>query len=103
MPSLPPFPFATFRVSETSMQPALRPGENVFVLRWFRPRVGDIVVVRDPESPRQFLLKRLSRRTADGTWEVRADNANVGRDSRHFGPVASSLLVGRVVWRYAKR
>jgi nickel-type superoxide dismutase maturation protease len=103
MSRLPPFPIGRFVVADTSMQPALSPGDRVLVLRWFKPRNGQLVVLRDPESPRQYLLKRLAHRTAAGAWEVRADNPNVGRDSRHFGPVPTPLLVGKVVWRYATR
>ncbi|MBV8718134.1 MAG: nickel-type superoxide dismutase maturation protease, partial [Chloroflexi bacterium] len=30
------------------MHPALRPGDRVVVATWLAPRVGDIVVLRDP-------------------------------------------------------
>jgi nickel-type superoxide dismutase maturation protease len=82
------------------MQPALRPGDRVLVSRWPRPRVGHIVVLRDPDNPAHFLAKRLTERTADGRYMVSGDNPNVSRDSRSFGSVPRALLVGRVLWRY---
>ena len=99
---LPPFPLARFAVADTSMQPALRPGDRVVVVRWFSPRARDIVVVRDPAYPKRFLVKRLSER-APGGFVVLSDNPNVGTDSRVFGPVRREQLVGKVVWRYGTR
>jgi nickel-type superoxide dismutase maturation protease len=90
-----------FVVADTSMQPALRHGDRVLVATWLRPRVGDIVVLRDPEAHNTFLLKRVAQFTSDGRAVVRGDNAYVSRDSRHFGPVPKTLIVGRVVYRYA--
>jgi signal peptidase I len=31
---------------------------------------------------------------------VMADNRNAGEDSRHWGPVAQTQIVGRPVWVY---
>jgi nickel-type superoxide dismutase maturation protease len=101
--ALPIWPLLTVRVVETSMQPALRPGDRLLVLRWPRPRSGDIVVVRDPEYPKRLLVKRLTERTPHGDYVLRADNPNVGRDSRDFGALPPRLMVGKVVWRYGTR
>jgi len=90
-----------FVVRDTSMQPAFRPGDRLVIARWMRPRQGDAVVVRDPERPSTFLVKRVGRLAANnGDLVVQGDNPNVSRDSRHFGPVPRRLLVGRVVYRY---
>jgi nickel-type superoxide dismutase maturation protease len=93
-------PVARFVVADSSMQPALRPGDRVLVSRWSRPRPGHIVMLRDPEHPSQTLAKRLAARTADGMYMVRGDNPNVSRDSRTFGPVPRRLIIGVVFWRY---
>ena len=103
MPALPQFPLARFVVADTSMQPALQPGERVLVWRWTRLRAGDIVVLRDPDRPHQYLVKRLGNRAKNGAYEVHGDNPNVSRDSRHFGAVPRTLLVGRVIYTYARR
>lgn len=100
MALLPVWPLLSVRVVETSMQPSLRPGDRLIVNRWSCPRSGDIVVVRDPDYPKRLLVKRIASRTAEGAYVVLADNPNVSRDSRTFGPLPPGLVVGKVVWRY---
>jgi nickel-type superoxide dismutase maturation protease len=95
-----PLPFRRFLVADTSMLPALRPGDRLLIARWPQPRAGDLVVFRDPEAHSTFLVKRVASASADGTLEVRGDNPNVSRDSRHFGPVAPRLVLGRALYRY---
>ncbi|HEV8594498.1 MAG TPA: nickel-type superoxide dismutase maturation protease, partial [Thermoplasmata archaeon] len=97
-------PFARFRVDDRSMEPTLAPGDYVIVNRWsyklHGPEQGDIVVARDPETPGRFLVKRVAD-IANGSVYLVGDNAASSRDSRAFGPVSRSLLVGRV-WKTAK-
>jgi len=88
-----------FVVADTSMQPALRPGDRVLVSTWSRLNVGDVAVLRDPESGRRWLVKRIIERTPGG-FIVRGDNPNMSRDSRDFGPVDGALMIGKVVLRY---
>src|SRR5687768_13941341 len=80
------WPLTHFVIADTSMQPALRPGDRVFVWRPARPKPGDVVVVRDPEARSTFLIKRVTA-ASDAGLTVAGDNPNVSRDSRHFGPV----------------
>lgn len=113
------WPLARFVVQDWSMAPAIAPGDRLLVWRWLGKRHlrrGDIVVVRDPEHPRRFLVKRvaatvprhspaardgkLTPRRMDADLVVHGDNAGHSRDSRQFGPVPTALLVGRVIWRY---
>lgn len=96
-------PLRRFRVEDTSMQPGLRPGDHLLILAWpKRVRNGDVVVLRDPEAPRSFLVKRVvSRESKDGDVMVGGDSPNVSRDSRHFGPVPVRLIVGRAIYRYS--
>jgi nickel-type superoxide dismutase maturation protease len=94
-----PLPFRRFVVSDTSMQPALRPGDRILVWQWpGRLAPGDIVVFVEPDRPRTISVKRLSR-TSDG-YHVRGDNVNVSRDSRDYGAVPRELILGRAVYRY---
>jgi nickel-type superoxide dismutase maturation protease len=84
------------------MLPTLRPGDWLVVRRSGRPPgPGDIVVARLPADPEQLIVKRLAWLSDDGWW-LESDNQRApGRkDSWDFGPVAPSLLVGRVVLRY---
>ncbi len=93
------------RVEDGSMRPTLEPGDRLWVdpaaYRDRRPRPGEIVVLVDPESADRWLVKRV--RSVDeetGAIDVRGDAAEVARDSRRFGPVPPSSVVGRVYRLY---
>jgi inner membrane protease subunit 2 len=104
-------------VAETSMAPALLPGDWLLVdpttRRW--PRRGSIVVFREPETG-LLAIKRVAARggdrvrtmagvltlAPDEAWLL-GDNAAVSIDSRRYGPVEASALVGRVWLRYGPR
>lgn len=94
-------------VTGSSMAPALRPGDRVVVVRvpWRRqpwPKPGDVVAVRDPRLPTRILVKRVSGVDRPlGTLEVVGDRRESSTDSRTFGPVPRSSVVGRAVYRYA--
>jgi signal peptidase I len=105
------------------MLPAIRPGDwllvDPLVTRW--PTVGSVVIFREPDSE-ELAVKRVAAgpgervRFANGYLELADDEAwltadaspgQTGRagygppvDSNRFGPVPTSLLVGRVLFRY---
>ena len=61
---------------------------------------GDVVVARHPFDPALLLVKRAVRRE-DGGWWLASDNAAAGLDdSRSFGVLPDSCVVGRVLVRY---
>jgi inner membrane protease subunit 2 len=105
------------------MAPALAPGDVVLVdrLAFARgplaaalparaPRVGDVLVVRSPEERSRLLVKRCAAVAGGrfggalvpaGTVALAGDDAARSHDSRAFGPVGRSAVVGRaalVVW-----
>jgi nickel-type superoxide dismutase maturation protease len=90
-----------------SMTPSLMPGDRLVVMSppWWRPPwpvPGTVVAVRDPRLPQRLLIKRVvAVDRGAGTFEVTGDNPAASTDSRTFGPVPRSLLVGRAVYRYA--
>lgn len=87
-------------VAGESMAPTLRPGDCLLVRVGARVRDGDVVLAWHPTVPGLLLVKRAALQ-ADGGWWLLSDNADVGLDdSRSFGTVASSLIVGRVLFRY---
>ena len=83
------------------MAPALRHGDRC-VVRWGRPRVGDIAVARRPDRPDLLIVKRLTAREADGAW-LEGDNRDGSHDSWVFGPVPEDHLLGVVTLRYRPR
>jgi nickel-type superoxide dismutase maturation protease len=96
------WPLVWLRVADTSMQPTLQPGDHLLVMRWARPRVGQIGVFRDPGFSKRLLVKRVAAR-GDSGYVLASDNPNVSRDSRDFGPVPTDTVVGVLLWRYPKR
>ncbi len=88
-------------VRDDSMRPTLRPGDRLLVdRRAYRdrpPRVGEVVVLVDPEDATRWLVKRVAQvDPSGGSVEVRGDAAEMARDSRRFGPVSTRSVVGRV-------
>jgi nickel-type superoxide dismutase maturation protease len=94
-------------VTGSSMSPTLRPGDRLVVMarpwgppRW--PKPGQVVAVRDPRRPDRILIKRVAAvHRGTGTVEVLGDDRTTSTDSRAFGPVPRSSIVGRAVYRYA--
>ena len=100
-------PVRRVEVVGSSMVPALLPGDRLVVLRlpWrrpFGPRPGQVVAVHDPRRADRILIKRVRAVDArEGTLEVEGDAREFSTDSRSFGPVSRTALVGRAVYRYA--
>ena len=94
------WPIWRAKVTERSMEPALRPGDCLLIRRTRRIRAGQVVVARHPDRPEMLLVKRAARR-ADGGWWLESDNPGAGAvDSRRFGAVPGPLIEGRVLVRY---
>ena len=89
------------------MSPTLSPGDQVF---WdpkayanVLPQVGEIVVARDPRTPERPLVKRVTAIAPDKKGKtavvLQGDNPNESTDSRHFGAVDISQILGKVTSR----
>ncbi|HEV2809995.1 MAG TPA: nickel-type superoxide dismutase maturation protease [Acidimicrobiales bacterium] len=87
-------------VQGESMAPTLRPGDRMVAVRGLPARKGDIVAARDPRTPSRMLVKRVAAIDADRRLHLAGDDPSASTDSRRFGPVGRSDMVGRVVWRY---
>jgi len=83
-----------------SMLPTLAPGDRVLVLSIGAPRPGDLVALRDPRRRDRIIVKRVEAIDAD-RYRVVGDNRAASTDSRTFGSVPRSEILGRVAYRYA--
>jgi nickel-type superoxide dismutase maturation protease len=85
------------------MEPTFQDGDWLLVRTVRRPpRAGELVVAHDPREPDRLLVKRV-RSVSGGDVEVQGDHADPAEstDSRQFGPIPASAVVGRPVLRYA--
>ena len=111
--------FQTVVVEGRSMEPNFHSGERLLVTRAFwlfgEPSRDDVVVIRDNEGPHPgFLIKRVVALPGDwvpgsiapgrtpmvvppGHVFVLGDNLAESDDSRRFGPVPISRILGKVV------
>ncbi len=91
------------RVSGGSMWPTLRPGDEVLVrpgLRGLAP--GRLVLARHPYKGDVRMIKRVHAVLPDGRLDLRGDHPLESEDSRGFGPVPPSLVLGVVVSRFPR-
>lgn len=96
-----------FQVTEHSMLPLLKPGDEVLVNRHAydqqHPQPNDIIVLDHPQHPGFRLVKRVKQMPKEAIalpnlkYWVEGDNVTVSTDSRHFGPVPPHCLVGKVI------
>jgi nickel-type superoxide dismutase maturation protease len=83
------------------MMPTYRDGDAVLVDAGAYveapPRPGDVVLVAHPFRQATRIIKRVEHITADGRVFVVGDNPSESTDSRSFGPLRPSQILGRVV------
>jgi nickel-type superoxide dismutase maturation protease len=86
-----------------SMEPTIRAGDWVLVdttqYATRRPRIGDVVVARDPRERARAVFKRVARRNRSGVWLL-GDSPHQSTDSRDFGWVGDDAVLGRAWFRY---
>ncbi len=87
-------------VKGPSMEPTLRAGDRLLVIKGRPVKAGSVVALKDPNNPRRVIVKRVTAVRREEVI-VRGDNADASVDSRTFGPVPRSALLGTVVRRYA--
>lgn len=106
-----------FQCSGPSMEPTIY-SDNVLLTERFTPRwrsvqKGDIVIVRCPTKPKQFICKRIMGLEGDkistgmltsevvprGHVWLEGDNRDNSADSRHYGPIPQALITSRAFVR----
>jgi nickel-type superoxide dismutase maturation protease len=82
------------RVSGISMIPTLKPGGIVLALRVKKYKIGDIVIFAHDSLDK---IKRIS--SINGyDYQVIGDNPEHSTDSREFGRINQSEILGKVIW-----
>ncbi|MEZ4673740.1 MAG: nickel-type superoxide dismutase maturation protease [Caldilineaceae bacterium] len=88
------------RVTGRSMMPLLQPGDLLFVdpdaYRYSRPLEDELVVAIHPHQPTLKIVKRVGASLLDERFFLSSDNPLEGTDSRAFGTVPLSGIVGQV-------
>ncbi|MBI2334332.1 S26 family signal peptidase [Candidatus Daviesbacteria bacterium] len=84
-------PVSKFKVYGNSMLPTLHEGQEVLTFNWGKVKVGDIVVVQ------RGIIKRIVKVEGEHVF-VEGDNRVESTDSRHFGPINKSQIVGKVIY-----
>jgi len=85
------------------MAPGLLPGDWLLVepaATGSPPAKGELVVVPDPRQPARLLVKRVSAVDSVGALQLGGDAPGSSTDSRTFGPVDGTAVLGRPWFRY---
>lgn len=78
------------------MLPTLKSGQDVLAWCWFvKLKVGDIVVFKKDGKE---MVKRVRQISSDRGTFVQGDNERESTDSRKFGPIKRSQIIGKVIW-----
>ena len=88
-----------YRVEGDSMAPTLMPGDQVSVDERSEIFPGDIVVARHPFKKNVTMVKRVREIDEEGRYFLISDNLEGSSDSRSFGAVPKSHIVGTVTTR----
>lgn len=88
-----------YRVEGDSMLPLLGHGEQVLVDENARIKIGDIVIAAHPFKKNVEMIKRVAQTDENGNYFLLGDNPNESTDSRSFGFVKKSGILGKVKCR----
>jgi nickel-type superoxide dismutase maturation protease len=83
-----------------SMLPGLSAGDRLILIPPRRLRPGAVVALTDPRRSSRILVKRVAA-LEGGRVTVLGDNPAASTDSRVFGAVPISAVLGRAIYRYA--
>lgn len=78
------------------MLPTLKDGDAVLINKKAAFETGDVVLANHPFKQSVKILKRIGEISADGKFSLTGDNADESSDSRSFGAVPKSEILGKV-------
>ncbi len=91
--------FMVAKVEGSSMQPQLKAGDLIFLLKTQNLKVGQIAIAKRPDRPNLLVIKRVKAVTKNGYW-LEGDNQSESDDSRIFGEVENELVLGKFLFKY---
>ena len=71
------------------------PGSGAYITRWGIPKAGDVVVFYNPMG--EIAVKRCGEILTENEFYALGDNGSHSYDSRNYGPVPFSSIIGRVL------
>ena len=81
------------------MLPTLQEGQEVLTFNWGKVKVGDVVVIKHDSKE---IIKRIEKIGEDKIF-VKGDNKRESTDSRHFGSIDQSQIIGKVIYYFYGR
>jgi nickel-type superoxide dismutase maturation protease len=100
------FPLRTIAVSGNSMNPTFNDGDWLLFSpirnlgsKQLPSLVGKVVVIERESYPGIHFIKRVTKIVDQGLW-VEGDNQTASTDSRQWGAINPSEVVGKVRLRY---
>ena len=85
-----------FHVEGHSMLPLMKPGDEILMKPTKSLSIGDIVVVQHPKDSQKRLVKKVDAILESGKVVIKGINPSDSADSRSFGPIESSKIIGKV-------
>lgn len=88
------------RAEGRSMEPFINDNQYFLVVKlpllWSEPEVGDVVQLLVPDS-NELLVKRVTAKPSEDEYYVIGDNLAQSRDSRDFGTIKRTKILGKVL------
>ncbi len=88
-----------FMIEGNSMLPTLKNGDAVLINPQAKFETGDIVLANHPFKQSVKILKRIGEISKDGSFLLIGDNKDESSDSRSFGKISASEILGKAVCR----
>ena len=81
------------------MFPTLKSGQDILCFNWAylwkNPKIGDVVVIN---LKGKDMIKRVRQISSDRGIFVQGDNEKESTDSRKFGVIDRSTIIGKVIF-----